>query len=87
MAKKAATTEKTEAPKSKCPITREDFLKNAKPLVVKIGEENRSGDVKEFASGSFGWYSGDKVVIDVGGVPVRCQVTMSIVVVGSKPAE
>ena len=83
----AKKTAVTEAPKSKCPITREDFLKGAKPLVIKIGDENRSADVKEFSSGSFGWYSGDKVVIDVGGVPVRCQVTMSIVVVGSKPVE
>ena len=83
--KNAAATE--DAPKSKCPITKEVFLAKAKPLSIKIGEETRVGEVKEFSSGSFGFYSGDKIVIDIDGVPVRCQVTCSIVVVGSKPAE
>lgn len=77
-------TKKTEAVASKCAISRKDFKANAKPLSVKIGDSLQSGDPREFSTGSFGWYCGGKVTIEIDGVPVKCQMTCSITVVGSK---
>ncbi len=74
--------------KTKCPVTKEQFAKDAKPLAVQIGGSTLIANVKpEFSSGSFGWYCGEKVVMDIGGVPVKVQVGINMVVVGSKPAE
>lgn len=84
MAKKRAST-KTAGKKSKCPITKRQF-KKAKPLALQFGNSLGVAQPREFHSGSLGWYFGKKIVVDVDGVPCRCQVTCSIVVIGSYPA-
>ena len=43
-------------------------------------------DVKEFSTGSFGWYLNGKIVVNVDGKPCSVQVGMNLTVVGSKEA-
>ena len=72
--------------KKKCPLSKKDFVAKAKPLVVKIGETGvMTAAVKGFATGSFGWYAGGKVTIEVDGVPVEVQVGLNMTAIGSKP--
>jgi len=73
--------------KTECPVTKEEFLKSAKPIAVVINGVTLSASPKEFSSGSFGFYLGDKVTVDVGGVAVKLQVGMSLTAIGSKPGK
>jgi hypothetical protein len=70
-----------------CPVSREQFLKAAKPLTLTIDGKTLVAPVKEFSTGSFGWFTNDKLVVEVDGVPVKVQPSISLVVVGSKDAE
>lgn len=85
---KTAAPVVTEA--SKCPITLTDFLAKGGARVVTIGQGDTARQVvaspKKFSTGSFGWHAGEKVVVDIGGVPVKCQLNFILTVVGSKPA-
>jgi hypothetical protein len=72
------------AKKTTCPISRNDFLTHAKPVAVKVGDIPLSAVVKEFSTGSLGWYLNGKTTIDVNGVPVAVQIGMNMTVVGSK---
>lgn len=72
------------AKKSSCPISRNDFRAHAKPVAVKIGEVPLLAEVKEFSTGSLGWYLNGKTTIDVGGTPVTVQIGMNLTIVGSK---
>ena len=72
------------AKKSTCPISRAQFRQNAKPLVVKIGDKEFKGVVKEFSTGSLGWNVNDKMTVDIGGVDVTVQIGMNLTIVGSK---
>jgi hypothetical protein len=77
------------AKKTTCPISRAEFRTKAKPVTVKIGEVPLQAEVKEFSTGSLGWYLNGKTTIDVGGTPVSVQIGMNLTIVGSKelPAE
>jgi hypothetical protein len=72
------------AKKTSCPITRADFQTKAKPVTVKIGEVPMQAEVKEFSTGSLGWYLNGKMTIDVGGTPVSVQIGLNLTIVGSK---
>ena len=72
------------AKKTTCPVSRKDFLTHAKPLTVKIGDLPLTAAVREFSTGSLGWYLNGKTTIDVNGVAVSVQIGMNITVVGSK---
>ena len=72
------------AKKTTCPITRPQFRTNAKPIKVMVGEAPLVAEVKEFSTGSLGWYLNGKTTIDVGGVPVAVQIGMNLTIVGSK---
>ena len=73
-------------PKTVCPVSLEDFAASAEPLTVSIGGQLMVANVKApFSTGSFGWNSTGKIVIDVGGVPVSVQVGINLIAVGSKP--
>lgn len=94
MAKRTATRKTTatkrETPQpSEVPVTPTEFHANAKPLEVKIGNDSGGGhDIampRTFSSGSLGWYTGGKMLMPVNGKQVKCQVSCSIVVVGTKP--
>ncbi len=70
--------------KTMCPITRADFRKNAKPVVVKIGEAELIADAREFSTKSLGWYLNGKTTLRVGDTPVTVQIGLNITIVGSK---
>jgi hypothetical protein len=70
--------------KTTCPVTREQFLAKAKPVVVMINGVPHSAAVREFSTGSLGWYLNGKTTIEVDGVPVSVQIGMNLTVVGSK---
>jgi hypothetical protein len=72
------------AKKTTCPITRADFRRAAKAVTVTIGNVPLQADVKEFSTGSLGWYLNGKTTIDVGGTPVSVQIGLNLTIVGSK---
>jgi hypothetical protein len=81
--------------KTECPVSRQQFLKAAKPLTLSIdgkanaeaGAKTVVASVKEFSTGSFGWFCNEKVTLEIDGVPVKVQANMNLIVVGSKEAE
>jgi hypothetical protein len=70
--------------KTNCPISRTQFTLQAKPVTVKIGETELLAAVKEFSTGSLGWYLNGKTTIKVGDTPVTVQIGMNLTIVGSK---
>jgi hypothetical protein len=75
------------AKKTTCPVTRAEFKEKAKPVTVTINGVPLQAEVKEFSTGSLGWYLNGKTVIDVGGTPVSVQIGMNLTIVGSKELE
>ena len=57
------------AKKTTCPITRVDFRTKAKPVKVVINGVEQEAEVKEFSTGSLGWYLNAKISLDMDGVP------------------
>ena len=73
-------------PKTTCPVTRTQFVEKAEPLKIIINGTELIAEVKEFSTGSFGWYLNGKTVITVDGKAVSVQIGMNMAVVGSKEA-
>jgi hypothetical protein len=72
------------AKKTTCPITRGQFRTKAKPVTVSIGNTPQVAEVKEFSTGSLGWYLNGKTTIEIDGTPVAVQIGLNLTVVGSK---
>jgi hypothetical protein len=72
------------AKKSTCPISRADFRAKAKQVNVSIETMTMPAMVKEFSTGSLGWYLNGKTTIEVGGTPVVVQIGLNLTIVGSK---
>jgi hypothetical protein len=72
------------AKKTTCPISRTEFRTQAKPVTVTIGAVPLVAEVKEFSTGSLGWYLNGKTTIEVNGTPVSVQIGLNMTVVGSK---
>ena len=70
--------------KTNCPITRKEFQEKAKAVPVLINDTKLMADVKEFSTGSLGWYLNGKVTIEIDGKPVSVQIGMNLTIVGSK---
>ncbi len=70
--------------KGNVPFTRKEFLEKAQPIEVTIAGMPVSADVKEFSTGSVGWYYSGKMAVRVGERPVNVQVSVTITVIGSK---
>jgi hypothetical protein len=73
--------------KTACPVTRTQFTEKAEPLKVVINGQELLAEVKEFSTGSFGWYLNGKIVVPIDGKNVSVQIGMNLAVVGSKEAE
>ena len=69
---------------AKCPVTRVEFRKEAQPLKVEVNGIPMIAEVKEFSTGSLGWYLNSKSVVDLGGKQVTVQIGMNITLIGSK---
>jgi hypothetical protein len=74
------------AKKTTCPISRDDFHAKAKPIQVAIGNVPHQAEVKEFSTGSFGWYLNARTSIEVDGTLVPVLINASLIIVGSKEA-
>lgn len=72
------------AKKTTCPITRKVFLTKAKPLTVVINNIPLLAEVKDFSTGSLGWYLNTKATVEVDGTVVPVQINASLIIVGSK---
>jgi len=70
--------------KTTCPISRADFRTQAKPVTVTIAGVPLVAEVKEFSTGSLGWYLNGKTMVDVNGTPVSVQIGLNLTIVGSK---
>jgi hypothetical protein len=67
-----------------CPITRSEFRTNAKHLTATIDGQTVLVPVKDFSTGSFGWYSNGKMTLQVNGKAVTVQIGLTLTIVGSK---
>jgi hypothetical protein len=74
-------------PKTSCPVSLTQFLEKAEPMKVVINGQEMLAEVKQFSTGSFGWYMNGKTVISIDGKAVSVQIGMNLTVVGSKDAE
>jgi hypothetical protein len=72
------------AKKTSCPITRDQFRTKAKQVPITIGGQQLAADVKEFSTGSLGWYLNGKTNIEIDGVLVSVQIGLNLTIVGSK---
>src|SRR5438552_2770437 len=75
---------KAMAKKTTCPISRAEFHTKAKAVTITVGNVPLVAEVKEFSTGSLGWYLNGKTTIEVGGTPVSVQIGMNLTIVGSK---
>lgn len=87
---KTATAIKTTTPvttkRTSCPITSGQFTTSAKAMPVTIDGAAALVPTKQFSTGSFGWHLSEKRTVIIDGKPVTVQVSMQLVVVGSKDA-
>lgn len=74
-------------PKTTCPVTAAQFAEKAEPLKITINGQDLIAEVKQFSTGSFGWYLNGKTVVMVDGKAVSVQIGMNMAVVGSKDAD
>lgn len=70
--------------KTNCPVSRAQFRAQAQPVEVVINGIPMTADVKEFSTGSLGWYLTGKTNLKVGDKSVSVQIGMNLTVVGSK---
>lgn len=70
--------------KTNCPITRAEFVENAQAVEVIINGVPLIAEVKEFSTGSLGWYLNGKSTIKIGDKPVSVQIGLNLTIVGSK---
>ncbi|MBL8798631.1 MAG: hypothetical protein JNM56_32345 [Planctomycetia bacterium] len=72
------------AKKTTCPITRQEFRDKAKPVTVVINGVPLAAEVKEFSTGSLGWYLNGKTSIEIDGKLTAVQIGLNLTIVGSK---
>jgi hypothetical protein len=72
------------AVKTTCPLTHKEFKEHAKAIEVLINGTPLVAPVKEFSTGSLGWYLNGKMNITINGKPVSVQIGLNLTIVGSK---
>ncbi len=82
----AANGKPTREPKP-CPVTREEFNKNAKHVTLTLDGIPIYLMPREFSTGSFGWGANQKIPVKVGDQMVMCSVNLQFIVQGSKDTE
>jgi hypothetical protein len=70
--------------KTNCPVTRKEFQDGAKPVELTINGIPMLAEVKEFSTGSLGWYLNGKTTVKIGEKTVTVQIGMNMTIVGSK---
>lgn len=72
---------------AKSQISLDQFLAGSKPVKVGVNGQERLALPRKFSTGSFGYFLNDKFVVDVNGVPITVQASVTLTVVGSKPGK
>jgi len=72
------------AAKTKCAISRQQFAQDAKSIEVIVNGTPMLAEVKEFSTGSLGWYLNNKITVKVGETAVTVQIGMNLTISGSK---
>jgi hypothetical protein len=80
--KKYDATKKYESP-----VTNDEFLAFAEPVVVTVNGQPFQLEAREFKTGSVGFSLSGKVDLIIGGKVVKFQAGVNIILVGSKPVE
>lgn len=70
--------------KAECPVSRAHFRQHAKPIVASINGQSVTLEVKFFDTGSVGFFAGERIKLDVGGVIVPFQLGINLTAIGSK---
>ncbi len=70
--------------KTNCSVSRAEFHQAAKPVELTINGVPMQAEVKEFSTGSLGWYLNGKTTIKIGDKNVTVQIGMNMTIVGSK---
>lgn len=70
--------------KTTCPITREQFATHARTLKATLADVPLALPVKEFSTGSLGWYANGKTTVEIDGQIVSVQYGVTMTIVGSK---
>ncbi len=83
IAKEAGGKEKT------CPVTKEQFLKGAKPMQCSVPDANVHAILspREMGTGSLGYHTNGTCVLVVDGVPVEATWQVQVILKHSKPKE
>lgn len=68
-----------------CAISKSNFLATAKPLEITINGVPMLAEVKEFSTGSFGFFLNGKMSVKIGEKSVPVQIGANFTVVNSKP--
>ena len=74
-------------PKTASPVSLTLFLEKATPMKVTINGQEMLAEVKQFSTGSFGWYMNAKLALQIDGKMVSVQIGMNMPIVGSKDAD
>ena len=72
------------AKKTTCALNRDEFRTHARPVTITVGGVPLVADVKEFSTGSLGWYLNGKTVLEIDGKAVSVQIGLNLTIVGSK---
>lgn len=75
---------KQEINKTVCPVTRKEFLDNAKPLAAVIEGSTYLALPKQFSTGSVGFFHQGKIPVTINGKTVTMTMQVSLQAVGSK---
>jgi hypothetical protein len=70
--------------KTTCSVTRAEFHEQAKPVEVVINGVPMLAEVKEFSTGSLGWFLNGKSTVKLGDKAVTVQIGLNMTIVGSK---
>ncbi len=70
--------------KTSCSVSREEFSAGAKPVELLVNGVPMLAEVKEFSTGSLGWYLNGKTTVKIGDKPVTVQIGLNMTIVGSK---
>jgi hypothetical protein len=71
-------------PKTTCPVSRKEFTEHAKAVEITLNGQAMRVPVKEFSTGSLGWYLNNKINMELNGKDVTVQIGLNLTIVGSK---
>lgn len=86
-AKARAKAQKDEDGEKSCPITKKQFKDNAEGIPIKIAGQDYMLQVKEFSSGTFGWFVNGSFKVIIDGTEVRVPFQVQAYVPHSKEAK